>query len=103
MQRREIVADEAAQEAEQVTDLARRPRPVFRAEGKDGEIQDAELVRRTHDTAQRLDAAAMAFRPGQTARRRPAPVAVHDDGDMQRTIGTVLSGWGSVRHRSMIP
>ena len=39
---------------------------------------------RPNHAAQRLDAAAMAFRTRQAARCRPAPVAVHDDRHMQR-------------------
>ncbi len=46
--------------------------------------ENAEFVRGADHATQRLDAAAMAFGARQTARGRPAPVAVHDDSDMQR-------------------
>ena len=61
-----------------------RPRPVLRAEGKDRQDADAEIAGGAHRAAQRLDAAAMAFAARQAARRRPAPVAIHDDGDVPR-------------------
>src|SRR5207237_882676 len=82
MQRGEVIADEAAQQAEQIADLARRPRPVLGRERKYGEIANTELVRGAHDPAQRLDAAAMTLRPRQSARRSPAAIAIHDDGNM---------------------
>ena len=103
VQRRKVVADETAQQTEQIADLACRPRPVFRAEREDREVDDAELMGCANDPAQRLDPAAMPLRARQPARCRPAPVAVHDDGDMQRTVGSIrLFGCGDgIRHRSI--
>src|SRR3984893_5184008 len=80
----EILAHEALQQSHQVVDLLERPRPVFGAEGIDGQHLDAEVARRAHRTPQRYDALTMPFPARQSARRRPAPVAVHDDGDVER-------------------
>ena len=41
---------------------------------------------RFDDVADRVDAGAMAFDARQMALRRPAPVAVHDDGDVGRQL-----------------
>ena len=62
---------------------AGRPRPVLGAEGEDGQVFDAEFAGRAHGAAQGLDAAAVALDARQAARRRPAAVAVHDDGDVR--------------------
>src|SRR6202035_1183740 len=76
----QIVADEAAQQAHQLADLGGRSRPVLGAEGKYRQNADAEIAGGAHRAAQRLDAAPMALPARPAARRRPAPVAVHDDG-----------------------
>ena len=83
----QVVADEAAQQPEQVADLFGRPRPVFRAEGENRQIGDAEFAGAANDLAQRLDAAPMALAARQSARGGPAAVAIHDDGDVARYIG----------------
>ena len=90
VQLRQIVAHEALQQAHQVDDLFGRPRPVLGAEAVDGEDLDAEIARGPHGLAQRLDAAPVALAPRQAARGGPAPIAVHDDGDMQRGAGRIL-------------
>ncbi len=72
MQRRQVVADEAAEQSEQVADFGRRPRPVFRAEREDRQIEHAEFVRGANHAAQRLDAAAVAFRPAAGRARPPS-------------------------------
>ena len=46
--------------------------------------RNAEFARRAHGLAQSLDAAAMTFDARQAARGRPAPIAIHDDGDVPR-------------------
>jgi hypothetical protein len=100
MQRRQIVADETAEQAKQVADFGRRARPVLRTEREDRQIKHAEFMGRANDPAQRLDAAAVAFRARQTPRGRPAAVAVHDDRHVQGT-GSIRSfgcGGGGVRH-----
>ena len=72
MQLGKIVADEAAQQPHQVADFRRRPRPVLRAEGEEGENADAEIAGRADGAAQRLDAAPMALAARQSALRPPS-------------------------------
>ena len=79
-----IVADEATQQSHQLADLGGGPRPVLGAEREDRQDFDAEIARRAHRAPQRLDAPAMTFAARQTARRRPASVAIHDDRDVPR-------------------
>src|SRR5207237_9678981 len=88
-QRLQIVEDESPNQPDQVADFGRGPRPVFRAEGKNRQVEDAELVGGANDAAQCLDAAAVAFGARQTAGRSPTSVAVHDDGDLPRTTTTI--------------
>jgi hypothetical protein len=105
VQCREVVADEASKQTEEIADLAGRTRPVLRAEGKNRQIEDAEFVGRANHPPQRLDAAAMAFRARQTAGGRPASVAVHDDRHMQWRTGGIrgFGCWGGgVRHRLIL-
>ena len=91
----EIIADEAAEQSEQIADFGRRPRPVLGAERKDREVEHADFMGGANDTAQRLDAAAMAFGARQATRGGPASIAVHDDRHVQRN-GSIRSfrGWG---------
>ncbi|OIQ67880.1 hypothetical protein GALL_505390 [mine drainage metagenome] len=44
MQRRQVVADKAPQQAEQIADFGRRTRPVFGAEGEDRQVENAEFA-----------------------------------------------------------
>ncbi len=90
----EILAHETFQQSHQVVDFLGGPRPILGAERINGQYLDAELARRAHRAPQRLDAAAMPFPARQTARRRPAPVAVHDDGDVERRIERNAAGNG---------
>ena len=78
----EIVAEVTLEKLHQHRDFFGRPAPVLRGEAVDRQIGDAELDRRAHRAAHRLDAAPMALETRQAARLRPAPVAVHDDGDV---------------------
>src|SRR5262249_53351881 len=80
----QVIADEPAQETHQLADLGRRARPVLRAEREDGQNANAEIAGRTHGATQSLDAASMPLAARQPARRRPAAVAVHDDGNVTR-------------------
>src|SRR5260370_7654739 len=84
MQIRQIVTNEAAQQPHQLANLGGRARPVLGAEGKNRQETDSEVAGGTHGAPQRFDAAAMAFPTRQAARRRPAAVAVHDDGNVPR-------------------
>jgi hypothetical protein len=47
------------------------------------ESADTGIRRRFHDPPERFDAGAVTFAAGQSARPRPAAVAVHDRGNMQ--------------------
>ena len=100
MQRRQIVAYEAAEQSEEIADFGRRPRPVLGAERKDRQVKHAEFMGGANHAAQRLDAAAMAFSARQAPRCRPAPVSIHDDRHMQRdgSIRSFRGGGGGVRH-----
>src|SRR5260370_12049883 len=84
MQIRQIVTNEAAQQPHQLANLGGRARPVLGAEGKNRQETDSEVAGGTHGAPQRFDATAMAFPTRQAARRRPAAVAVHDDGNVPR-------------------
>src|ERR1700728_542395 len=82
----EIVTDKASQQRQQILDFRRRPRPVFRAEGKNRQDRNAKFARGPHGFAQRLDTAAMPFYPRQTTRSRPASVTIHDDSDVSGDV-----------------
>src|SRR5258707_12803114 len=84
MQIRQIVTNEAAQQPHQLANLGGRARPVLGAEGKNRQETDSEVAGGTHGAPQRFDTTAMAFPTRQAARRRPAAVAVHDDGNGPR-------------------
>ena len=94
--------------------MKRRSRPIRSRTSAGGRDQFSELKEKIVSTwmpispaartvrAQRLDAAAMAFGARQAARGRPAPVAIHDDGDMARHLeGGAGNGCGhfGLRHR----
>ena len=64
-------------------DFRARPLPVLDRERVERQDVDAEPRRRFHDVAHRVDAGAVAFDPRQVPLRRPAAVAVHDDGDVR--------------------
>jgi len=49
-------------------------------------------IERLYDFARGLGAAAVPRRPRQPARLRPAPVAIHDDGDMRRRARRLEGG-----------
>src|SRR6202167_3614477 len=87
----QIIADKPSKQPHQIHDFRRGPRPILRAEGKDRQNGNAEFARCPHGAAQCLYAAAVALDPGQPARGRPAPVTVHNDGDMSWHIEAVVS------------
>ena len=60
------------------------PVPVLGGKGVEREILDAEFPRRADDFARRIRAAPVPLDARQTMLFRPAPVAVHDDGDVLR-------------------
>jgi hypothetical protein len=82
----QILADETLQKPHQVEDLLGRSRPVFRREGIERQIGNAEVGGSMHRATHRLDATTMSLKARQGPGRRPAAVAIHDDPDMSRTV-----------------
>ncbi len=72
------------QQTRQVGDLPRRPPPVLAAEGIQRQPADPLPDRRLDRPPQRLGARLMARHARQAPRRRPSPIAIHDDRDMRR-------------------
>src|SRR5262249_24550425 len=84
VQVRKSMADKAAEQRHQLTNLRGRSRPVLCTEGEDRQKGDAEIPGRADRAAQRLNPAPMSLSPRQPARGSPAPVPVHDDGNVPR-------------------
>ena len=84
MQVRKIVANESAQQCHKLPDFRRRPRPILGAERENGKKANAEVAGGTNRTAQRLYPAAVPLSSWQAARRCPASIPVHDDGNVPR-------------------
>ena len=82
-------------------DLVGRARPVLGREGVHGERVDPEIDRRLDGPAERPRAFAVTLRDRQAARRRPPPVAVHDDRDAPCAAACAASLRGQ-RQTSMI-
>ena len=95
----EVVAHETLEEAHQVGDLLGGPAPVLGGEAVQGEIADADLAGGTDGAPDGLDAAPVSLDPRQAAPRRPAAVAVHDDGDMGREPRSRIGGAGLGREK----
>src|SRR5262249_41284108 len=74
----------------QRADLVARAPPIVGGESEQRERADAQIGGGLHHPADRVCAGAMSRRPRQGAARRPAPVAVHDDGDMQTIPASYL-------------
>src|SRR6266852_8366257 len=62
------------------------PSPVLRAEGEQGQVFDAAIGARARDSTHRLDPLLVTGDAGKIALLGPAPVAIHDDGDMPGDI-----------------
>src|SRR6266700_827499 len=60
--------------------------PVLRAEGEQGQVFDAPIGARTRDLTHRLDPLLVTGDTREIALFGPAPVAIHDDGDMPGDI-----------------
>jgi len=80
----QLTPDEEVQQPDECPHFRLGPLPVLRAERIEGQVLHAVI-------GKALDHAPDVFRPGPVARdpgqaplRRPAPVAVHDDGDVPR-------------------
>src|SRR5262249_20056829 len=80
----QIAANEAAHQAHQVIDFARRPRPVLGGEAEDGKVLQPELDGGAYGAAHGLHAHAMAGRARQPALLRPPAIAVHNDCNVAR-------------------
>ena len=80
-----------AEQTHQVADLPLRAPPVLGREAEQGQVADAQPNRAFRRRLHRLGAAPVPGRPRQSARRRPASVAVHDDGDVQRRRARLAS------------
>ena len=72
------------EQAHQALHFLLRATPVLRGERVDGQDFDAEVGTGLHDAVNVLRAGAVAEQAGQAALLRPAPVAVHDDSDVNR-------------------
>src|SRR5688572_15024369 len=74
------LADQVAfQQAHQVRDLLRRPRPVVRRERIESQDVDRSTRGRLDDATHRFGSGAMTCRAGETTAFGPTTVAVHDD------------------------
>jgi hypothetical protein len=56
--------------------------PVLRAEGEQGQVFDAAIGTRLRDSTHRLDPLLVTGDTGEIPFLGPAPVAIHDDGDV---------------------
>ena len=86
----EIGEDEALHQAHEVGDLFLRPAPVLGGEGVECQRFQPHLTRPAHDAAHSFHAALVTQRARQMALFRPAPVAIHDDGNVARGNGFAL-------------
>src|SRR5438552_14986026 len=102
-QLRQLAIDRLLEQPHQHGDLVLGPAPVLRRERIEREEPQAHRVRRANDGARRLDALAVARHPGQAALGGPAPVAIHDDGDVRghrlRAHGFQQRGLGGHGHQ----
>ena len=76
----------------QRADLVLRPAPVLAGEGEQGQGANAALKAEVDAGVDRACAGTVADGARATATLRPAPVAVHDDGDMARDAGLGARG-----------
>jgi hypothetical protein len=60
--------------------------PVFDGEGVESEVFDAEFAAGAEDGADTFDAGAMSFHARELTLLGPAPVAIHDDGEVGREV-----------------
>ena len=76
------------------------PVPILGGKRVEREILDAELARRADDFARRIRAAPVPLHARQSVLLGPAPVAIHDDGDVlrQRRAGLGAQRCGGGTH-----
>jgi len=82
LDQRHLVADVLPKQLHEEFDFRFGAAPVFDREGVEGQSLDVEPSARFDGGASGLGARAMADDAREVALLRPAPVAVHDDGDM---------------------
>src|SRR5260221_60988 len=85
-ERAELEADVPLEQQHQRVHFGARAFPVFDRKRIEREHVDAETRGTLNDVAHRIDAGAMPFDARQMPLRGPAPVAVHDDGDVRRQL-----------------
>src|SRR5581483_937767 len=107
----ELVGQVVLQEPHEARHLVGRAAPVLGGERVQRQILDAELVRELDDRLDRRLATPVPVEAVQAPALRPAPVAVHDDGDVPRQPAGVDSLQGQLsrcglwcqRHRDLTP
>jgi hypothetical protein len=82
----QLALEEEIEQAHQAGHFLRGAFPVFRRERVKREVAHAQLAGGVDDGADRLHAPPVTFEPGQPARLRPTAIAVHDDGDVLRSL-----------------
>src|SRR5439155_20702317 len=83
-----LAPDRRLEEAEQAHDLVVGPGPVLAAERVQGQDLDPAPNGMPQEAPDRLDAGRMALQLRYPALAGPAPVAVHDDRDVARQLGS---------------
>src|SRR5215475_1866017 len=100
----DLLLERRVEELLEDRNLLRGPAPVLGAEREQGEVLHPALRAGPDDRANRLAAAAMPGDPRQQASPRPAPVAVHDDGDVARNRAGLGNDLGrALGHRFGLP
>jgi hypothetical protein len=80
-------AEVTREQPHQCRHFVRRSLPVVSGEGEQGQRADAEPRCRLDEGAHPLRSGAMAGGAGKAPARGPAPVAVHDHGDVKQSAG----------------
>ena len=82
-----LAEDRVAHHVHEEPHLVRRAAPVLRREGVHRQPRQTEVERPLHHVEQRLLPGPVALGAGQAAPAGPAPVAVHDTGDVAGSAG----------------
>ena len=90
-------AEQLRVQAEDVADLGAGTDPVLGREAEHGEPADVAAHGDAHEAGQVLLALGVALGAGQAAASGPAPVAVHDAGDVEPAGGSAVGGGGHGR------
>jgi hypothetical protein len=86
-QGRHLAHQGLGQQVHQAGNLVGRTLPVLGREGKDRQDTHATVQAQVQHPTQRFDTLAVAGQSRQETLPGPAPVAVHDDGDVARHVG----------------